>query len=621
LMAIGSQIDSTAPELPILMRGCACYDKWSTVQHGGNLSTQSRASSMTDHVEFPDRPGSHSTPSFESDLDLLRRTLQDGQERSSDSRPSDPNPLSSYWHRSEAELAQRPPVRLRELAGLLAMVALADVTIFRGTGYAGVALFLIAAPFLLLFASPAPVLSAALLGVGSLIALTAARMIWQGAVWSGIAGLLLLIAFAMKLAGRTPFVLELTQFALQAWIDGVEAIGTYEKWIRQQLRQYPLLFSLQWILPLAAVFIFGGIFIAANPDLVRIVQELLSRLLTGIQGWLEAFATSPLEVLFWVQIAWFMTGILRPIDRRRRPVDAHAATQNSTGTSAVVEPIEATHFAAFRNTLAAVSVLFAVYLVFEFQTLWFRTFPVGFHYSGYAHQGAAWLTVALALATAVLSMIFRGPILTDPRVAKLRFWAWTWSALNLVLALAVYHRLGIYIEFNGMTRMRTVALLGTTSVLVGFLLVLWKIARNRSFLWLLRRHLLTVAMAAYLYVIMPVDWLVYSYNVRQILAGNLAPVVQITEHELSPEGILTLPPLLEASDPIIREGIQSLLEEQALIESASPNHRAGWTSYQRVHTLLARPLELLSPVETDFDSYQKRQTTWQRLRTYAYQWY
>ena len=59
-----------------------------------------------------------------------------------------------------------------------------------------------------------------------------------------------------------------------------------------------------------------------------------------------------------------------------------------------------------------------------------------------------------------------------------------------------------------MTRMRVVALLGMTSVVVGFLLVLWKIAHNRGFLWLLRRHILTVALAAYLYLVSPVDWLV-----------------------------------------------------------------------------------------------------------------
>ena len=45
----------------------------------------------------------------------------------------------------------------------------------------------------------------------------------------------------------------------------------------------------------------------------------------------------------------------------------------------------------------------------------------------------------------------------------------------MVLALAVFNRLFIYISFNGMTRMRIVALYGMSAVAVGFVLVVWKI--------------------------------------------------------------------------------------------------------------------------------------------------
>ncbi len=41
-----------------------------------------------------------------------------------------------------------------------------------------------------------------------------------------------------------------------------------------------------------------------------------------------------------------------------------------------------------RNTLWMVIVLFAVYLVYEVSSMWFRSFPKGFYYAGYAHQGA-----------------------------------------------------------------------------------------------------------------------------------------------------------------------------------------------------------------------------------------
>ncbi len=65
-------------------------------------------------------------------------------------------------------------------------------------------------------------------------------------------------------------------------------------------------------------------------------------------------------------------------------------------------------FLVLRNTLAVVILVYAVYLSFEFHTLWFRAFPKGFYFSGYKHEGAAWLTIGLALATSILSLIFRG---------------------------------------------------------------------------------------------------------------------------------------------------------------------------------------------------------------------
>ena len=96
-----------------------------------------------------------------------------------------------------------------------------------------------------------------------------------------------------------------------------------------------------------------------------------------------------------------------------------------------------------------------------------------------------------------------------------------------------------------MTRMRVVGLFGISAVLIGFLLVLWKIARNRGFLWLLRRHLWTVAIAVYVYSVIPVDVFVMQYNVRRILAGDSAPSVQISVHPISAEGVLCLPPLTQ----------------------------------------------------------------------------
>ena len=170
-------------------------------------------------------------------------------------------------------------------------------------------------------------------------------------------------------------------------------------------------------------------------------------------------------------------------------------------------------------------------------------------------KGAAWLTAALALATVVLSAVFRGGVLCDPRLGRLRRLAWLWSAENLLLALAVYHRMYIYVGFNGMTRMRTVGLFGISAVVVGLVFVIWKIIYSRDFLWLFHRQLWTVAVAAYLFALAPVDAIVHAYNRQRILDGDPAPSVQISVHAIDSEGMLVLRPLVRCKDPVIREGI------------------------------------------------------------------
>jgi hypothetical protein len=374
-------------------------------------------------------------------------------------------------------------------------------------------------------------------------------------------------------------------------------------------------------LPLVTLFLFSAIFVLANPDLLSSVSHRFSELVNGLRDWILDAAPQPSEILFWAAVLWLAVGLIRPVVSRTLFEDARvgAGSEWDETDGAAEAPL----YLAFRNTLLTVIVLFAVYLGFEFKTLWFRVFPKGFYYAGYAHEGAAWLTLALALATVILSFVFRGQLLRDPRLSRLRKLAWIWSAENLVLAIAVYNRLFIYIGFNGMTRMRIIGLFGMSAVVVGFILVLWKIAMNRSFRWLLRRHLWTLAVTAYLFAVTPVDAIWVSYNVRRVLAGDLAPSVQISVHPIDSEGILCLPPLAYCEDEFIREGVLALLAERhAEAEFAERRRRQqGWTTSQLADQVV---LDRLGKLRRHWQSYadpSRRATAFQRFKDYAYQWY
>ncbi len=510
-----------------------------------------------------------------------------------------------------------PPVRARELLALVLLVVAADVAMYRGHGYAGMAMFFIAAPLLLLVGAPRPRWRPAVAVVGAMLLVVAARLVWCGSPLAIASGFALTVALAMALAGITPYALDALLYAFSAIPAGYEGLMLYRRAAAGSSPRTPRVSWLNIGLPLAALLGFGTLFIMANPDLVTWVSTSLERLVHSARRWLLEIAPTWQEVLLWIAVAWISIGLLRPTFRQTAELLADAARLPEA-------PAESPLYSACRNTLVTVIALFAVYLVFEYKTLWFRVFPQGFYYSGYAHEGAFWLTVALALATAVLSAMFRGRVLGDPRLRQLSRLAWIWSAENMILALAVYNRLHIYVGFNGMTRMRVVGLLGISAVVVGFVLVIVKIARRRNFLWLFRRHLWTVAAAVFLYAVLPVDMLVHTYNVRRILAGDPAPSVQISVHPIAPEGFLVLAPLTQSRDPIIREGIRAMLAEQELAarQRAADRRRLGWTAFQLADRLL---LDRLRATRSDWAPYAtapaRRAAALERFHDYAYQWY
>ena len=509
--------------------------------------------------------------------------------------------------------ADQPPIVGRELVALGLLVAVCDLTVYRGRGSAGFGALFVVAPLLLLVGTVRPKFDRGGWVLAPLLVLLAIRLVWCGSALAVAVGFALLCGFAMSLSGLRPYVLQAVVFAGHLISAGHRGLHHYSKALG---RFSPAIFRANWfaiVLPVVTLCAFGTIFVMANPDLVKSFSSGLTWIVEALERW--SSSVQWLEILFCIGVGWLCVGLLRPDVRQVATTDGPDYVS--------VEPMKSLLYEAFRNTLVMVIGLFAVYLVFEFLTLWFRVFPKGFHYSGYAHEGAAWLTVALGLATLMLSVIFRDTLLDDPRLPWLRKLAWAWSVENFFLAAAVFNRLFIYVGFNGMTRMRVIGLLGVASVVVGFLLVVWKIVHNRNFVWLIRRQLWTVSFAAYLYAVLPVDAFVNQYNVRRILAGDPAPSVQISVHLTSAEGLLQLGPLRQCSDEIIRDGMRALLsEKQDELESQIvERQKLGWTAWQLAdEAILAQLRGELDARGKKLDA-AEQEIKLRQFREYAYQWY
>jgi len=445
-----------------------------------------------------------------------------------------------------------------------------------------------------------------------------ARLLMCGFWLQPIVGGWLLVVFAMMLTGRIPHVLESIQYATQAPIAGF-TLFQYRSYRAKTNRpqRFRLAGLLSFVFPALAVLVFGFLFVLANPDLMTLFGDNLEHFFRSLREWLVDYGPEPLEIPFLVFVLLLTAGLIRPVNPKLDMLELDDEDDER------LPEVRSVLYPAYRNTLIAVTVLFAVYIVFEFKTLWFRTFPKGFYYSGYAHEGAFWLTVALALATLTLSVIFRRELLRDERVGKLKKLAWLWSVENFLLAAAVYNRLSIYVGFNGMTRMRVVGFFGISAVVCGFALVVWKIAKAHHFLWLVRKQLWALALFVYLYAVVPVDHCVMTYNVGRILAGDPAPSVQISEHPIDDEGIDVLFPLLQADDEIIRDGVKALLRQRYLeeIQEAADRKADGWTAWSWSHNRLLSDLEKNEQKLFFAGGEPARKAAWNRFDEYAYQWY
>ena len=99
----------------------------------------------------------------------------------------------------------------------------------------------------------------------------------------------------------------------------------------------------------------------------------------------------------------------------------------------------------------------------------------------------------------------------DKKTPLLKTLSWIWVIQNFILALSAFYRLQMYINYNGLTRLRIVGAYGIALVIVGLLIVTLKMHMIRNFLWMLRRQLIAFALFFFMLQITPMNWIVFKY--------------------------------------------------------------------------------------------------------------
>jgi preprotein translocase subunit SecG len=503
------------------------------------------------------------------------------------------------------------PARPRELVAMISIVALADLALYQGEGGAGLAALFAGTPAILFVTATARTSSSRLAAITTLLALVAGRCLWQSSTATAALGLALLLGFAIALRSSRSFLPELLASALGSIWGASRQFGGFVATLLRLARPGRLgrPGSAAYYVPAVLVVVFAAIFAAANPV---------------IQGWLGSaaelfdelgWAPSPLHFAFWGACAVATAALLRPAIRSFAGLDARMGTAHASEPTG--QAPAASRLALARNGMIALNVLFLGYNALDAVYLWGGRAPSGVTHTEYAHAGTAWLTVAFVLSTIVLGAVFRGPIEHDPRGKLARELAYAWAGQNLILAAGTFRRITMYISYSGLTELRIVGILGTSLATLGLVIVVYKLARHRTMLWVLRRQLDALAIAVAVYLVAPTGALVMRYNAARIADDQNRPLLHLYEQPIRPEAVPELLPLLDHPDPAVRQGVAVILVTQRERLAADDARTTSWMDfelarYQALRALDAAAAQLFTVTPID------RHAASARLRGVAY---
>lgn len=457
---------------------------------------------------------------------------------------------------------------------MIGIIALADIALYQGAGGAGLAMMFAAIPAILFLTADGRSVSRRFAVIAALLALVAGRCLWQASAGTTALGMAMLLPFAIALRTSRSFLPELAASALGSACGAVRQLGSFGATLTGFARP-AWSTRARWAafyIPAALVIVFGAIFAAANP----VIQGWLGSVVECVDG--LAWSPSPVRFVFWGGCAIAAAGLLRPVIRTIAGLDARL------GVAEVSEPTDlapaASYLALARNGMIALNVLFLGYNALDAVYLWGGHAPSGVTHTEYAHAGTVWLTVAFVLSTIVLGALFRGPIEHDARGKLARGLAYAWAGQNFLLAAGTFRRITTYIAYSGLTELRIVGIFGTSLATLGLAIVVCKVWRRRTMLWVLRRQLDALAVAVTVFVVTPTDDLAMRYNVARIADDQYRPLLHLYEQPIRAEAVPALLPLLDHPDPVVREGVAVVLAAQRDQLRADDASAASWLDFE-----------------------------------------
>jgi hypothetical protein len=257
-----------------------------------------------------------------------------------------------------------------------------------------------------------------------------------------------------------------------------------------------------WVVPLLLSCVFLLLFSSANP----LIETWLNAI--DLKAWLSRL--SVLRLLFWsvtLCVVWpfiYLKWIRRP---------PPAPWANEAEPAVDEPPSELFGAAAILRSLLLFNLLFAVQTALDVVYLWGGVaLPDGLTYAAYAHRGAYPLIVTALLAAGFVLAAMRpgGPAERMPLIRTLVF---LWVAQNVMLVVSSMLRLDLYVQIYSLTYWRIAALIWMLLVAAGLILIVARIAFDRSNAWLVQMNLAALALTACLCAFVNFPYIIATWNV------------------------------------------------------------------------------------------------------------
>lgn len=174
--------------------------------------------------------------------------------------------------------------------------------------------------------------------------------------------------------------------------------------------------------------------------------------------------------------------------------------------------------AEVRAGLVLLTVLNALLLllnVLDVQYVWFEFSFTGQYLKQFVHEGTWLLTISIILGALIVLYYFRGAINFHPKNRSIKALCYIWLVQNVVLVISVAVRDHWYIHYYALAYKRIGLAFFLLATLVGLVLIMQKLRRQRSHHFLARWNMLSVYLIMLVMSLFDWDTLIARNNVAE----------------------------------------------------------------------------------------------------------